>query len=286
LSQRVIVAFRTRGRGKKRKVYPITARVGSKPKKRIPAGYSWPRFTKEVWGWYKDENGQWKPIYGRSGGRRYYVTKAGQTAPDLHPVKFEQRGRLAARIRNKNGTILELYAGRGNLSKNVYMHHAGRLILVDSDAKALRIAHRRLGDRVEHEEYAMDNIAFIRNVLPKLDLDDLTLVDFDPFGSPAKVAKEFFSVYKVRKPLYVAFTDGSSQHNRFIQNEEGRRWLRQTYGVNRIPSATREGVIDTLDRFMQLQGKKHGFTVERISVGHGDANTVYVGYLLRPKRGR
>ena len=45
-------------------------------------------------------------------------------------------------------------------------------------------------------------------------------------------------------------------------------------------------MIDTLDRFMQLQGKKHGFTVERISVGHGDANTVYVGYLLRPKRGR
>jgi len=271
--RRRAVGFYTRGRGGSRRVHPITARIRKPPR-------GWPLFTPEVWGWYR--NGErWRPIYRKSTRRRNYRNTASESgAPDLHPVKLEQRQRLADWIKEK-GTVLELYAGKGNLSKNVYARKAKRLVLVDKDAKALRQAHKKLKGVVKHDIIAMDNMAFIEN----MNLDDyrgLVLVDFDPFGSPAKTAKAFFDKYPVNKPLLVAFTDGSSQHNRFIQDEEGKRWLRRTYGVARIPSSTREGVISTLDRFMHLQGRRHSFSVERVSVGHGDANTVYVGYLIKP----
>jgi len=198
-------------------------------------------------------------------------------------MKLEQRRQLERRI-GKGGTVLEVYAGKGNLSSRLYARKGRRLILVDNDAESLQQAHRKLKGKALHETIAMDNVKWISEEMQLEALRDLRLVDFDAFGSPADPAKAFFDRYPVNQPLVVAFTDGSALHNRYIQDEEGKRWLRETYGVSRIPASTRTGVISTLDKFMENEGRDHGFKAHKVSVAHGDANTVYVGYKLTATR--
>jgi len=128
----------------------------------------------------------------------------------------------------------------------------------------------------------MDNVKWVTEEMEPRDLSDLRLVDFDAFGCPAEPAKAFFNKFPVNQTLYVTFTDGSGLHNRYIQDEEGKKWMRSTYGVDRIPPADREGIVSNLDRFIEVQGREHGFKVQKISVAHGDANTIYAGYKLTP----
>jgi len=127
--RRRAIGFYTRGKGRRRKVYPLTEASGA----RFSSGVSatsisptilrnrneWPDFTDEVWGWYWDDRvNRWEPIYGKSTERREYDTGTGYSAPTIHPMKLEQRRRVEHRV--DSGTVLELYAGRGNLSRNVY----------------------------------------------------------------------------------------------------------------------------------------------------------------------
>ena len=244
----------------------------------------WPVFTPEIWGWYWSGR-QWKPIYAHSSNFRAYSTGS-YTAPTIHPVKLRQRMVLGQHIQRRGGTVIEVYAGRGNLSSKVYASRGRRLVLLDSDAKSLQQAHGKLKGRVVHETVCMDNVKWMNQEMNPRDYPDVVLVDFDAFGCPAEPAKAFFNNYPVKRPMYVAFTDGSSLHNRYIQDDEGRKWLRSTYGVNRIPDSSRAGTIGTLDQFMEVEGRKHGFSAEKISVGHGDANTVYAGYRITPTRRR
>jgi len=288
------IGFYTRGKGRRRKVYPLTEASGGRfvsggsissiPASSLRNRNEWPDFTDEIWGWYWDDRiSRWEPIYGKTTERREYDTGTGYSAPTIHPMKLEQRRRVEQKV--DSGTILELYAGRGNLSKNVYAKRGRRLILVDTDKEALEQAHQKLRGSVRHETVDMDNVKWINEHMDPKDLSDLRLVDFDAFGCPADPATAFFEKYPVKHEVYVAFTDGSSLHNRYIQDEEGEKWLRSTYGVQRIPPSSRNGVVSTLDKFMELQGEKHGFKVQKVSVAHGDSNTVYVGYRIKPNGG-
>lgn len=291
--RRRAIGFYSERRGRRRRVRPITEPSGhhgyrseisqAQIRSDLYDRKDWPQFNSEIWGWYW-EGSRWKPIYAKSSARREYDTGTGYTAPTIHPVKLEQRRRLDENIQGRGGTVLELYAGRGNLSRHIYAKRGRKLILVDSDAEALQQAHQKLRGRCQHETIAKDNVRWIEEEMEPEELSDLLIVDFDAFGSPAEPAKAFFANYPVKKSMYVAFTDGSALHSRYCQDEEGKKWLRHEYGVNRIPNATREGSISTLDRFMQIQGREHGFKADKVSVAHGDANTVYVGYKISPAR--
>lgn len=113
--------------------------------------------------------------------------------------KLQQRREVADAVK-EHKTIVELFAGEGSISE-VYKGRGKRHILIDDDEKALA--------KVKGAEvYVGKNGKCMEENLPKL--DDITLVDFDPYGSPTDAMKQFFSLYKVNEPLAVAITDGQA----------------------------------------------------------------------------
>jgi len=228
------------------------------------------------------ENEPWSDKYDNKKlalGFKGYVTDAGWRAPELHPNKFYQRRELASKMKS-NGTVLELYAGKGNLSNHVYKRYASKIILVDMDKHALVRADDKLKS-MPHKTFHMENTEFIKKKM-KNEVNGLALVDFDAFGSPADSMKDFFDNYKIKHSLLVGVTDGSHVHlSRRSNTEEGRAWVRQKYGVNIYPN-TRETQVKILDKFMENQGREHDFSVERINALAGETHAVYVGYKLTP----
>lgn len=246
-----------------------------------------PPFPKNagVVGFRKDEKGQIQPITKEDGTKRRTYETGHTSCPDLHPAKLAQRKALADRMKKK-GTVLEVYAGKGGLTKTVYAKKAEKVVLVDKNPKLLKKADKALRGRVKRELIVADNKAWLKNELPQKQLKNLKLVDFDAFGSPAAQMKIFFDNYEVKKPLLVALTDGSTIYVGYCQNAKGRRWLKQHYGVDVLPGhfGTRNQQVEILNKFMRAQGKKHGFKVEPVSVAHGDVKTVYAGYKITPVR--
>lgn len=209
-----------------------------------------------------------------------YKTESGRVCGGLNPEKFWQRLELVKGM--PKGTILELHAGAGNLTETVYKGKAKKHILVEKDPDELDKALEKVSNGVMVEGYAMDNIKWIRDYMDPDELKDLVLVDFDPFGSPADVMKEFFSKYKVRKPLRVAVTDGGHVFlSRLSNTERGRKWLKEHYLVDTYPS-TREKLAETMDKFMEKLGEKYGFKAKRVNYTHGP-RVNYLGYILTPK---
>jgi len=218
-----------------------------------------------------------------------YVTPAKSVCPALHPNKANQRMELVEDL--KGGTVLELFAGEGNLSKHVYADKADKIIAVDMDSKALRKAEDKLeGEGVKVETYAANNVDWIEDKLPELKgtshLGNLKVVDFDAFGSPAESMKAFFSTYKVSHPMRVGVTDGSSVYVSQLgvaDNEAKRReWIRRKYGVGYRGSWDRAKQMEILDSFMRRLGDEHGFKVREVNEDHGDQWAVYKGYTVSP----
>ena len=126
---------------------------------------------------------------------------------ELNAEKRQQRAEAARYLRNHH-TILELYAGEGNLSEKVYAPlNPRRMVLVDDDARALEKAKVRLARfGVKKEFYPMPNEQFIkRGYLRKY--PDISLVDFDAYGSPSRTVQLFFDNYRVRQPMIATLTD-------------------------------------------------------------------------------
>jgi len=229
-----------------------------------------------------------EPIIVKTGGsRKGYSTgnkKHGREirCANLNPAKEEQRRRV---IRGApRGTVLELYAGKGYLTRGVYAGKAKRVILVDKDKKALGQAEKRLKGRVRREIYVGDNREWIREKMVDVDLDDLVAVDFDAFGSPMDTMREFFENYKVRKPLHVSLTDGSTFWYSLHRNLDAPAVAKKRYHsrLGKKEMGTVRGQVKMIDRFMREEGKRHGFTVEPVSIAKGRQKTLYVGYLLKP----
>jgi tRNA G26 N,N-dimethylase Trm1 len=220
------------------------------------------------------------PRKGYSTGNQHHGHKTLCAA--LNPAKAEQRRRLISAMRK--GTVLELYAGKGYLTRGVYVGKAKRVILVDKDKKALSQADRRLKGKVRREIYAGDNRTWIREKMVDVDLSDLVAVDFDAFGSPMDTMREFFNNYKVRRPLYLSLTDGSAYWYALHKDSDGPKAARKRYHsrISRKDMGTLRGQIKMINHFMKEEGKKHRFKVEPISIAKGQSKTVYVGYLLKP----
>jgi len=236
-------------------------------------------------GYFKDQKDNVQPIINPKMGdkKRSYETPHG-SCPELHPAKVAQRKALADKITSK-GTVLEVYAGKGNLSREVYAKKANEVVLVDQNAELLKKADSALKGKVRRQLIVADNREWLNNQMGQPQLKNLKLVDFDAFGSPADTMRIFFDNYEVKKPLLVGLTDGSGIYLGFKQNAEGRKWLREHYGVDVLPGhfGTREQQVQILNKFMKAQGRRHGFRVEPISVAHGDVKTIYAGYKVSPK---
>jgi DNA adenine methylase len=130
------------------------------------------------------------------------------TKPEELNIEKQRQRAEAARYLSNHHTILELYAGEGNLSEKVYAPlNPRRMVLVDDDAQALEKARSRLASfGVKKEFYPMPNEQFIkRGYLRKY--PDISLVDFDAYGSPGRTVQLFFDNYRVRQPMIATLTD-------------------------------------------------------------------------------
>jgi tRNA G26 N,N-dimethylase Trm1 len=236
-----------------------------------------------VIGCYTDEHGLVRPLEVPKGEKvdRYAAGSYGST-PILHPAKLKQRQILADKMGTK-GTVLEVYAGKGELTKAVYSEKADKVVMVDKNPKFLAEADQKL--KVKREIILGDNVAWLKEAMNPAELTNLKLVDFDAYGSPAQTIKAFFDNYPITKNLLIALTDGSQIYVAYKQDAEGRRWLKENYDIDVLPGhfGKREDQIRILNEFMEAQGRKHDFKVEPISVAHG-VHAVYAGYKITPKR--
>ena len=174
---------------------------------------------------------------------------------ELNAEKRQQRAE-AARYLAKHTTILELYAGEGNLSEKVYARlNPQRMVLVDDDERALQKAKQRLAPfGIAKFFYPMSADRFIEKGFLRR-YPDITLVDFDAHQTPHRTIQLFLDHYPIRGPMIVAFTD------RLMQQE--------AFGLE--------------DMAMKNFGARRSFRAWRINRAFGGPNgRVYAGYLLRP----
>jgi hypothetical protein len=197
-------------------------------------------------------------------------------SPDLSPAKKWQRRALAEHM-NK-GTVLELFAGKGNLSKNVWAPKASKLILVDKRDDYLKEAATKLKGKT-HVIVKANNLKWLENELPQEQINNLSAVDFDAFGSPAKQLNTFFDNIPIKRSMLVAVTDGSCIYAKIGDGNMKSRFFKENYG--RLVNGTRDSQLRALDGLMQAQGRKHGFRVQPINAGFG-RQTVYAGYKITP----
>jgi tRNA G26 N,N-dimethylase Trm1 len=205
-----------------------------------------------------------------------------QTCPDLTPSKEVQRQELADKLRG--GTVLETYAGKGELSEKVYSKKADKIVALDKNKELLMKTDRRLDRKVKHEVIVSDNVKWLDKHMDPKQLEKLRLVDFDAFGSPAKPARSFFKHFPIRRKMYVALTDGSKMFLGYKKGYDQQKWLRENYGIHMKSKGTREDQIRILDAFMKAQGQVHGFNVQPINVAYDKHHAVYAGYEISPKK--
>jgi len=227
-----------------------------------------------------------KTVEVRSGKTKAYITKGELVAPSLHPNKLEQRKELVKDV--KGGTVVEMFAGEGNLTKQVYADKmkADKIVAVDVDSRALKKVEEKVKDKTEIETYPSHNVKWAEQQLPYQDLRDVKVVDFDAFGSPADAVQAFFDNYEVKRPMRVGLTDGSGLYiaQLGVADDEAKRreWIRKEFGVSYSGQWNREKQKQILDNFMERQGREHGFKVQKVNEAHGDQWAIYKGYKIIP----
>lgn len=82
------------------------------------------KVTRKILGWYTDKKGRRRPItrkgsYRSLGHYRYKGKDQPFFAPKLCQVKIEQRRQLVQHLKRR-GDVLELFAGEGYLTEEVY----------------------------------------------------------------------------------------------------------------------------------------------------------------------
>jgi len=232
----------------------------------------------------------------------------GRTSADKDPTSWKVMGKglfipeypkylltieLMEGLKQNEGTIVELYAGRGYFTKFVYSHlEPKRIIAVEKDKETLRRYRARVSKLFRKKEtkveiYNMDNIKWMKEVMPKLDLSDLVLVDFDASGRLNIALETFFDVYDRKGELRIRTTDGVAYlFSRFLLSREklGRKIAKLYYPelceeVDWRNKWTLEKHQILVDKYMKIFFKKHDLKLKwyksGISHGFGATGSVY-----------
>lgn len=209
---------------------------------------------------------------------------------ELSKAKFDQRAQ-AARYLSKHSTILELYAGKGMLSSQVYAKlNPRRMVLVDDDPANLEQAKAQLGKTgIRADYYPMKNQQFIKKGYLKK-YPDVSLLDFDAYGTPGPLVKQFFENYRVRQPMVLMLTDGFPIHihRRKDPNEVNTSAAvdyDDVYSLKSWQAPSLGDVCGMHDTMMKNLGARGRFKSWRINRGFGgkSGRVVYAAYLLRPQ---
>lgn len=211
-----------------------------------------------------------------------YTTEAGSTAVALNKQKLKTRIKLS-NLAPKNYTSLELFAGKGNLTRAVYQKSAKRCICVEYN-KTTFLELIQNTDQNKVKCYNMNNLLFVENELSNY--PNIDIVDFDAFGSITPIITKFFENYKVKKPLLIGITDGYLVRAKRMLQDKAK--LADMMIKGGYPSVARGGlsgskfIEKTVDLFMQKMATKHKFKIKRIVADNNRMSTIYMGYRITP----
>ena len=103
------------------------------------------------------------------------------------------------------GTVLDLFAGRGEIAVKVYGGFR-EVHLVEKNSKQFAVLENKFAACPSVRLWRMDNLKFIAQKLALF--PELRVVEFDAYGTPNHQIKLFFENHKLKKPLLVFATDG------------------------------------------------------------------------------
>jgi len=212
-----------------------------------------------------------------------YKTKS-ITIQAVSTWKLKQREMVCQKIQNKNGTILELFAGKGILTEKLYKNYCKTNIMIEKE-NYVELDRFKNDDR--YKIFFKSNTDYIKNDLDQL--DDLTLVDFDAFGTPIPTIKSFFEKFQVKKPFFLCLTDGNVIKIRYeYQNKERLLDIFQRMGY--VTEYKKLNSFLLMQKWLILTLKKiakeHNFNVEKINMmnnqSKGAGSTIYMGFEVKP----
>lgn len=209
-----------------------------------------------------------------------YVTASGEIV-SLNPRKFAQRKRICEKITNRYGTILELFAGRGYLTEKLYSKFCVKGILVEKKNydELTRFKSRR------YTIFIKNNEKFLKEDLNRLDLNDMTLIDFDAFGTPIPAIHIFFRNFKVTKPFFLTLTDATARYIQMNYNrvkELTKVFLDNGYDFVYKRIETRLLVKNTITKTLENIAKKYDFKINYLNYANNSHTTIYMGFEVLP----
>lgn len=209
-----------------------------------------------------------------------YVTTSGEIV-SLNPRKFAQRKRICEKITNKHGTILELFAGRGYLTEKLYSEFSDKNILVEKQNYFELIRFKES----KYTIFIKNNEKFLKEDLEKLNLSDMTLIDFDAFGTPIPAIHIFFKNFKVTNPFFLTLTDATARYIQMNYNREKeltKVFLDNGYDFVYKRIETRLLVKYTIIKTLENIAKKYDFKINHLNYANNSHTTVYMGFEVLP----
>jgi len=100
---------------------------------------------------------------------------------------------------------LDLFAGNGEIASRVYQDFP-ELHLVENDSAKFARLKRKFGDEAGIKLWNLDNREFLARKLKTI--PELSVVDFDAYGSPNRQIQLFFENRRLKKQLLIFATDG------------------------------------------------------------------------------
>ena len=210
----------------------------------------------------------------------------GRQAPKDHgnrQIKFLLRQALLPRIEPK--TVLDLFAGRGEISARLYQGFR-ELHCVEKNPRAFAFLEKRFSNLSEPAIYLHrgDNLRFISEKVAGI--SDINLVDADAYGSPTPQLKAFFQHDRVTEPMLIFATDGGK-----LARLRGRLWHPDWYSARepegRPAPRYNYTVVQHYEllirQFWREMARAHAFRIQTFQLVWKQGKLVaYYGLLLAP----
>jgi hypothetical protein len=201
----------------------------------------------------------------------------------VNPEKFAFRA-AALRHDRRRAKIIELYAGVGYLTREVYAPQYDELVLVEKDEGNFRRLVRNVGRLAGVHYYRRDNADFVAGDLAAH--LDFSAVDFDAFGAPGELVQSFFAAVagKLGAPFLLLLTDGGllSLRRRGDINLY-RYYLHGPDEVRRPPAGLADRFEGLQRAFVAKAAARTGFAARPVAARRNHNQTVlYSAYVITP----
>lgn len=186
-------------------------------------------------------------------------------------------------------TVLDLYAGEGNLAREYLDAGCEKLICVEEDGVVFERLEADLSEFDNASLFNCDNMDFLEKVG---ELENISFVDFDAYGCPNLQIRSFFEHYPIERAIMVNATDGVLVNlTRLASVDLKKYYLVDLYPKGKLPRKLWESkrslnrLLPWLqETFIHLLAAKHGFnTLFLYHAMNREANVTYYAFIAYPE---